>query len=217
MAEQGSRHRWWSWMPAYTVGILAFVPLLHAAIKLKRPDLWRFVVAYGIGTVILLVLTAPEDEAEGVRSAVITVFAIVMAVAGTIQAHGLVDQVFAEQAPTPRRFSAEQDPAVLNARHARERRQESAELAAREPGIAVDLRIGRPDLPRQYDDGGLIDINHVPEEIFRAYLGLSAEQARTVVEARDQVGRFESVDDMSNLAGLPPRVVDGMRDRLIVL
>jgi DNA uptake protein ComE-like DNA-binding protein len=204
-------------MPAYTVGIFAFVPLLHAAIKLKRQDLWRFVIAYGIGTVILLVLSSPDDAGEGISSALTTVLAIAMAVVGTIQAHGLVGDVFAEEVSTARQISVEQDPAVLNARHARERRKESAELAARDPAIAVDLRIGRPDLPRQYDDGGLVDINHVPEDVFRAHLGMSAEQARSVVEARDQVGRFESADDMGNLAVLPPRVVDGVRDRLIAL
>ena len=28
--------------------------------------------------------------------------------------------------------------------------------------LARELRIGRPDLPRQYDDGGLVDVNNVP-------------------------------------------------------
>jgi hypothetical protein len=30
------------------------------------------------------------------------------------------------------------------------------------PVLARELRIGRPDVPRQFDDGGLVDLNHAP-------------------------------------------------------
>ena len=39
--------------------------------------------------------------------------------------------------------------------------------------LAQELKIGRPDLPRDYDDGGLVDVNHVPAAILAARLGLA--------------------------------------------
>ena len=58
------------------------------------------------------------------------------------------------------------------------------------PGLV--LAIGRPDLSRQYDDGGLVDVNHVPEAFLISHLELSPEQASTVVRARDHLGGFQS-------------------------
>jgi hypothetical protein len=37
--------------------------------------------------------------------------------------------------------------------------------------MAWELRIGRPDLPRVYDDGGLIDVNHVPPQVLATLPG----------------------------------------------
>ena len=41
------------------------------------------------------------------------------------------------------------------------------------PVLAQELKIGRPDLPRGYDDGGLVDVNHVPAAILASHLGLT--------------------------------------------
>src|SRR5690606_39982870 len=40
--------------------------------------------------------------------------------------------------------------------------------------LAKRLAIGRPDLPRQFDDGGLIDLNHAPEHVLTSLPGVSA-------------------------------------------
>ena len=45
-------HRWWVWSPAYTFGLFAFIPALHAAIKLQRRDLWLWAAGLSAGDVI---------------------------------------------------------------------------------------------------------------------------------------------------------------------
>jgi hypothetical protein len=45
-------------------------------------------------------------------------------------------------------------------------------LLGRDPAVAAELRIGRPDLPRNFDDGGLIDVNTVPAQVLSRLLGL---------------------------------------------
>jgi DNA uptake protein ComE-like DNA-binding protein len=83
--------------------------------------------------------------------------------------------------------------------------------------MARDLRVGRPDLARQYDDGGLVDVNNAPEATLTGWLGLSAAQSAQVVAARQQLNRFEHVEDLVNLAGLDPSTYDQVKERIILL
>ena len=50
-------------------------------------------------------------------------------------------------------------------------RREARRLQQDNPVLAQELKIGRPDLPRGYDDGGLVDVNHVPAAILASHLG----------------------------------------------
>lgn len=86
----------------------------------------------------------------------------------------------------------------------------------REPALAAELGIGRPDLPRTYDDGGLVDVNHVPLAAFyRAFPQLDAASVNRIVEVRSVVGRFESLDEMLMLTGLSPQTFDEVEDFLV--
>ncbi|WP_301324561.1 hypothetical protein, partial [Actinomadura rupiterrae] len=95
----------------------------------------------------------------------------------------------------------------MNARA--QRRREARALAADNPLMARELRLGRTDLPpaqRPYDDGGLIDVNAVPAlELTR--FGLTPEQAEKAVELRGETGGFSSGEDMAVVCDLPPRLV----------
>ncbi|MFI2710029.1 hypothetical protein ACH495_07855 [Micromonospora sp. NPDC018662] len=44
----------------------------------------------------------------------------------------------------------------------RQRREHARYLLHHYPSARGELRIGRPDRPRAYDDGGLVDVNSVP-------------------------------------------------------
>ena len=48
---------------------------------------------------------------------------------------------------------------------------------------ARELRIGRPELPREYDDGGLVDVNRVPGAALTAQLGLTQQEMTNVIAA----------------------------------
>ncbi len=100
---------------------------------------------------------------------------------------------------------------------ARQRRAESAALAAGDPALARDLKIGRPDQPRQYDDGGLVDINGAPASVLVSHLGLTTAQAESVVAARGQLGRFQSPEELTTFTDLPQQALDAVRDRIVAL
>jgi hypothetical protein len=98
---------------------------------------------------------------------------------------------------------------------ARQRRAEARAIASRDAALAQELRIGRPDLPRQFDDGGLVDVNHVPAQVLVDQLGLSRAQAGQVVEARDRLGGFAGPEELIAYTELSPEAVDGLREHLV--
>jgi hypothetical protein len=97
------------------------------------------------------------------------------------------------------------------------RREQARQLVQLEPAIARELHIGRPDLPRTFDDGGLVDINTAPEPVLASLPGLAPEQARRIVADRHLNGALTSLDDLvqRNLVGRP--LVDALSDTLVVV
>ncbi|MDP9408136.1 MAG: helix-hairpin-helix domain-containing protein, partial [Actinomycetota bacterium] len=96
-------------------------------------------------------------------------------------------------------------------------RAAARELAERDPALARDLRIGRPDLPHPYDDGGLVDVNSAPAAVLITELGLSDSEAAKVVRVREHLGAFRTCDDLVMLAGLGQLQVDRLADRLVAV
>src|SRR5215218_1504302 len=62
----------------------------------------------------------------------------------------------------------------------RVRREQARYLVYQHPAARRDLLIGRPDLPRTFDDGGLVDVNAVPESVLAGLPGLTPQQARHI-------------------------------------
>jgi len=100
--------------------------------------------------------------------------------------------------------------AVEEAKARARRRQEARALAAQNPMMARELLIGRPDIPgRQYDDGGLIDVNSVPATEL-ARLGIDPQTAQRIVQLRAQTGGFTSAEELAMLADLPPHLLPNL-------
>jgi hypothetical protein len=99
--------------------------------------------------------------------------------------------------------------------HRMYRRQQARELAERTPVLARDLKVGRPDLPHDYDDGGLVDVNQVPGDVLFSCLGLTPAESWAVITARDRLGKFSSPEELSVYAQLPPDRVEALRDWML--
>jgi DNA uptake protein ComE-like DNA-binding protein len=110
------------------------------------------------------------------------------------------------------------DPAVFAALSARTRRQDVRKLAAQDPLLARDLRIGRPDLARKYDDGGLVDLNNAPANTIADVCELNPDDADKIVSRRQlNGGSFSSIDELLVLVNLPFATWDRVRDRGVLL
>jgi hypothetical protein len=104
---------------------------------------------------------------------------------------------------------------VAEALARRARRLEARRILERDPGLARELLIGRPDLPRRFDDGGLVDVNHVPVAVIAALPGLTPELAEQIVQARDQHSGFAFFEELAAYADLPDGLAEELSERLV--
>ena len=204
----------WAFLPVLSFGYLAPIPIIHAAVKLRTWTLWAAAAVYTAAEILvwsgtMTVTSGPVEPAEvsdppGWAAALLMGLIVVP----TIHALTLRGRVF-EVRP--------QDPAVVAVLQARQRREEARAITARDVSLAHELRIGRPDLPRQFDDGGLVDLNHVPAPVLVQLLGLSEADVAQVIEARDRIGGFSSAEEVIAYTELSPTLIDGLRERLLFL
>jgi hypothetical protein len=204
----------WAFLPVLSFGYLAPIPIIHAAVKLRTRTLWAAAAVYTavellVWSATMTVTSGPAEAAEvsdppGWAAALLMGLIVVP----TIHALTLRGRVF-ESRP--------QDPAIVAALQARQRREEARAIAARDLNLARELRVGRPDLPRQFDDGGLVDLNYAPTPVMVQLLGLSEADAAQVIEARDRIGGFSSAEEVIAYTELSPTLVDGLGERLLFL
>jgi hypothetical protein len=211
----------WLWaLPVFSCGLLSFVPPIVIAAKLKQPRPWQLAGALTVAWLLSVAFMSSQPEgADNIWTNSGALLYLAAWIGGVV--FGLVMGPKLDWSPRMSSVVAPSyDPnpaAIAGVQAARRKREEAREMARRDPQMARDLRIGRPDLPRRYDDGGLVDMNSVPEETMTRWLGLSVAQSAQVVEARQQLSRFEHVEDLVNLASLEPSTYDQVKDRIILL
>jgi DNA uptake protein ComE-like DNA-binding protein len=204
----------WASVPVWSFGMLAFVPFLRLAFARHTAKDWGVFAAYFAATAAVVGLgSAAGNNGAGSDLA----GGAVIMLTGFAAVHAFISfrPAANEFGDTARLSSSQHNQEALASAQARiQRRKEARELARANPILARELRIGRPDVPRQYDDGGLVDVNHVPAEILTSALDFTPQEATAVVEARTQIGKFTSPEELSVYAQLAPDRVDALRDLL---
>jgi DNA uptake protein ComE-like DNA-binding protein len=110
---------------------------------------------------------------------------------------------------------AQADPALGRVLAARARREEARRLFGQDPSLARELGIGRPDLGREYDDGGLVDINTASADVIAGVSGIEPKYAEALVAARGGGGWFNLGEVLVDL-DLPPHVQEQLREHAVV-
>jgi hypothetical protein len=101
--------------------------------------------------------------------------------------------------------------------HQRQLREQAQMLARTNPAEARQLGIGRPDLPRWFDDGGLVDINHAPAHELAKVHGLTPLIAHRIAVDRIQRGPYLTVQDLLPRGMLSEAAVRALHDRLVAV
>jgi hypothetical protein len=214
------RQVWWALIPIWSIGFLSFVPFLAYALIQRSKKNWAVVGAYLAATIAIFVSLGVVNPNSGPGAAL---GGFIVALAGCAAVHAAVlfrpSRAVAPLGPAmpamplgPRQRNQQ---ALAAARDRIERRKEARHLVASDPDLAREMRIGRPDLSREYDDGGLIDVNHVPGDVLTVQLGLAPGEVTDVLAARDKLGKFASADELCAYTELSPDRVDELRDLMI--
>ncbi|MEU5690237.1 hypothetical protein [Actinosynnema sp. NPDC020468] len=219
---QRARGLWYFVVVVLSMGIFTAVPFAHAAIRSRKPALWRWFAVYGAVTVAAFVILPTRDAPSDLRSGIGSLTLITMMIVACFHLARVRREVYGLPEPygAPAQPAApwSNDPAVAAALALRARREEARALVERDPVLARDLRIGRPDLPRQYDDGGLVDVNAAPGPVIAQYCGVDMQTAKQIETARDRhLSPFVSVDEMLVFAEVDINAWDRIRERGVVL
>jgi DNA uptake protein ComE-like DNA-binding protein len=184
--------------------LLAPVPFAYGAVRLRQRRLWAVTAACASGVVALFVFSEAPDGSWG--DVVFGLVLVALMLGGTVHALVLRGRVF-----TP----APAAPATAAALAAGTHAEDAGAVAAGGVAPAGALRVGGPELAGQVDDGGLVDVNHVPAQVLVDRLGLSPAQAGRVVQARERRGGFAGATDLVAGSALPEATVDALRERLL--
>jgi hypothetical protein len=228
------RHRyhlwWWFLVPIASAGFATFAIIGYAGLRLRQG---RVVAAAGLYLALELTFIAVSST-PAVKPIAIA-FMPICWLGGTIHAL-LLSERFSNQLreensladmgwPVPAGAGGVDspalpwpDPAIDDALARMQRRRDAHGIVVEDLPLAAELRIGRPDLERSYDDGGLVDVNHVPADVLVGYLDMAPEVATEIVRTRATRDGFTSADDLFiSIDCLNPARLDMIRDRLIFI
>lgn len=201
----------WALSPIYTLGMGTSITMVIAAVRLRSLLLWLLQPLYLALVIIGFVTAGSEDGSTG--EMVFRATFLTLITAGTGHAFALRRRVFTSRKPVPDSLMT----AEAEVRQRRELRARASDLALRDPAVAAEMRIGRPDLERTYDDGGLIDVNQVPAPALTGIPGVTPELAARIVQAREATGGFVSAEEAGMLADLPPALTPRLAEYGIFL
>jgi DNA uptake protein and related DNA-binding proteins len=202
----------WALAPLFSCGFATPFTIGYGAARIKSRSLAIAAVIYGLG--MLFFWFGASDVGGPAVEALSALGFLGNWIGGTAHSFAIRNKVFDLPHGGP---LSPNERAIAEAQHRRNLRQEARELAKKDPALAKELRIGRPDLPRQYDDGGLVDINHAPAEVIARLPGMTPELAQKIVEVRETVGPFVSAEEVSATVGLPPQITSDLAEYTIYL
>jgi len=210
---------WYFAVALLSFGFLAAVPFWHAWSRLRRPVLRTYALIYTAVDALLVLLLAvtPDSSSPAAESSNLSAVggftALATMVVSGLHLRSVRREVFATPHPEP----VASDPAVARALAARQRRAEARKLWDSDRALARELGIGRPDLGRGFDDGGLIDLNGAPADVIARVCGIEMQQAERVVEARTvRAGTYYNVGELFVDVPLPAPVQDLITERALV-
>jgi competence protein ComEA len=74
-----------------------------------------------------------------------------------------------------------------------------------------------PDSSAPEDPSGKININSATAAELDSLSGIGPAKAQAIVDYRDQNGPFQTVDDLLNVPGIGPKILESIRDQITVV
>ncbi|MDA1360523.1 helix-hairpin-helix domain-containing protein [Glycomyces luteolus] len=206
----------WALMPLLTCGFGA--PIAFATALARRRDTWTILALVVHSSLLIAACSVIGSFGEYPPLWVDVIFTVSLSVtslASTVQLLLIRSAVWAPparlQVPVARLSSAE---VVDRARKLRDQARRTAEA---DPMLAKRLGIGRPDLPRQFDDGGLVDLNHAPLPVLMSLPGVTERSARQIQDWVAQSGPFGSLGEVMLVIEISPTFEHHLREYCVFI
>ncbi|MCZ2826086.1 MULTISPECIES: restriction endonuclease [unclassified Modestobacter] len=213
---------WYLGVPILSAGVFAAVPFWHAQARLNRPELRSLAVAYSVAGVAIMAVhgVTPKDaqgDPVGALGGILQTIAVLFALVVVIAACVKLTQVRREIFQRPGWESPVVDLHADQVTQARARRAQARSLWVNDPAAARELGIGRPDLGRGYDDGGLVDLNTAPAVVIASVCGVDPVLADAIVAARTRrSGVFYGLGEVLIDVAVPSSVEGELRERTVL-
>ncbi|MCH7232904.1 helix-hairpin-helix domain-containing protein [Glycomyces sp. L485] len=136
-------------------------------------------------------------------------------IGATVHLFVIRPQVWAPAAPPRVPIARSNGPEAVD--RARQLRRQARETAAADPMLAQRLGIGRPDLPRQFDDGGLVDLNHAPVHVLRTLPGVTELSARQIHDRVERSGPFQTLGEVLLVVDISPTFEHHLREYVVFI
>ncbi|KAB2390310.1 BTAD domain-containing putative transcriptional regulator [Actinomadura montaniterrae] len=214
------RHPWplrlaASAVPVVTFGICTWAMIAYFAGRRRSTRLGAAAAGYLVLiTVFLTIVTSEDADAVSALDGVAMGAWLVTMFGGAV--HVAVLTADPDGPGRPAGASRLPASAMVDYIERRTRREQARSLLRHHPEMARELGIGRPDLPRDFDDGGLVDVNAVPERVLASLPGVGPYHAKAIVTAR-RSRRFTSAEDLVTQGVLPAPVVRALDEVLVAV
>jgi hypothetical protein len=204
---------WWILLTLVPFGFTAWAAPVYAGARARVRGWIVAGIAYGVLCAVGFALAGSQDEDTAASDV-----GVILLLAGWVipLGHSLAIRhryfELVEHPEIERGTVRERREAEANARM----REEGRRLAREDPVRALELRVGRPDLPDSFD-AGLVDLNNAPVDVLDRVPGVDKRLARRIAETRAEINGFESLDDAGVVLGLDAATLDRMRLHVVVL
>jgi hypothetical protein len=192
-----ARRLWWVVLAFVPFGFVGWLGVIYAGARVHRRSWVALGAVYAAVLVAALVIDGPDGSFADDLS---------FGLALLTWAAQLVHTMVVEPPDTER----------MRAERAAQKREEARRLAREDEVRALELGIGRPDLPESFD-GGLVDLNNAPAEAIASVSGVDRALADRIVAVREEIHGFSSLEDAAHVLELNAPLVDRIRRHVVVL
>jgi hypothetical protein len=206
----------WALMPLLTCGYAA--PIAYSTALARRRDRLTLIALIVHSGLIIAGCTAIYATGDPMPPWALTIFSTTMAVTALgSTAHLLVIRSAVWAAPSGPEVLVARLPSDEVVDRARKLREQARRTAEADPMLAKRLGIGRPDLPRQFDDGGLVDLNHAPLHVLTTLPGVTERSARQIQDWVEQSGPFGSLGEVMLVIEISPTFEHHLREYCVFI
>jgi hypothetical protein len=198
----------WPWLSLIPLGLGAWAPI-YAGVR-ARKALW---IALGILWSACIVAGFVADGVSRSGRHGDNGFAGALFIIGWA---GAIATSFVIRSAYERAMSSELGRAKQEAERRLDDRRRAMELTRTNPDLAQEIGIGRPDRPGAAHVG-LVDVNNAPVTALLRLPGVDGELATQIVEAREEIGGFSSLEDCGAALDIDGGIVEGLRGHVVFL